>query len=164
MTHPARDDFRAVAGRFATGVTVVTSLDEVGDPHGLTANSFTSVSLDPPLVLVCVDRSSHSHDRILGSGFFAVNVLAAEDDGLAERFWRWDRDRRFEGLAWRTEETGAPVLDAALAWLDCRVVDRHGAGDHTIIIGRVEGCDQREGEPLLFWGGAFHRGAGRATE
>ena len=164
MSRPERDHFRAVAGRFATGVTVVTSRDGEGAPHGLTANAFTSVSLDPPLVLICLDRGSHSHDRILESGVFAVNVLGEEDEELAERFWRWDRERRFDGLARREEVTGAPVLDAALAWLDCRVVDRHPAGDHTIIIGRVEACDHRAGEPLLFWSGGFHLGTGRAAE
>ena len=155
MSHPSRDQLRAVAGRFATGVTIVTSVRPSGEPCGLTANSFTSVSLEPPLVLVCVDRRANSHDCIRAAGHFAVNVLGADQRDVAELFWVGDREQRFRSLKWEEHRTGSPVLEGALAWLDCRVVDQHRAGDHTIFIGEVEACAGREGDPLL-----FHEGLG----
>lgn len=159
MPAPTPDLFRTVAGQFATGVTVVTSVESDGAPCGLTANSFTSVSLDPPLVLVCVAQGSHSHDCILESGRFAVNILDADSHEIADRFWRMDRARRFEGLKWSPRQTGAPVLDNALGYLDCTVTEVHSAGDHTIILGQVAECDLREGEALVFQGGVYRKGS-----
>jgi len=158
MPAPTPDFLRHVAGQFATGVTVVTSNESDGTPCGLTANSFTSVSLDPPLVLICLAQDSNSYDCILESGRFAVNILGAESAEIADRFWRMDRERRFEGLKWYTRETGAPILEQALGFLDCTVTATHPAGDHTIILGQVAECDFREGEPLIFQGGVYRKG------
>ena len=149
--------FRQVMGHFATGVAVVTATRPGGGPCGLTANSVASVSLRPLLMLVCVDRRAHSHDAITGAGSFAVSVLAAGDEWLARRFSLGQREERFEGLSFRTEETGSPVLDDALAWLDCRVHDVHEGGDHSIVVGEVLACGAREGEPLVFFRGEYRR-------
>ena len=149
--------FRRVMGHFAAGVTVVTTLRADGAPAGLTVSAVCSVSLNPTLVLACVDRGSESHPAIRQSGVFAVNVLReGEGETLARRFGTSDGDK-FRGVGFHAEHTGAPVLDDALAWLDCRVRDAHEAGDHTIFVGEVEAADTREGVPLLYYRGGCGR-------
>ena len=147
--------FRRVLGHFSTGVTVITTRDEQLRPAGLTANAFASVSLEPPLVLVCIDRGSDTHDLIARSGVFAVNVLAREQKAIARRFADDDRELRFEGIDWRTQATGAPVFEHVLAWLDCAVHATVPAGDHTVYIGAVRAADAREGDPLMFFRGTY---------
>ncbi len=149
--------FRDAMSAFATGVTVVTALGEEGVPFGITANAVTSVSLHPPLVLVCIDRASSSHDPIVDAGAFALNVLGAGQEGLARRFSGDRHDRRFRDVEFSSRETGSPVLETALAWLDCRMWNTLGAGDHTVLFGEVADCGAEEGEPLLFFRGAFRR-------
>jgi flavin reductase (DIM6/NTAB) family NADH-FMN oxidoreductase RutF len=149
--------FRKVMGTFTTGVAVVTSRSPDGRPCGLTANSVASVSLEPVLVLVCVDRAAASHACIVDGGAFAVSVLGWGDEPIARRFAGNDRAARFDDLPYRTEVTGSPVLDDALAWLDCRVRDVHVAGDHSIVVGEVVACDATDGDPLVFFRGAFRR-------
>ena len=153
---PEQRHFRRVMGHFPTGVTIVTSRHDNGTPCGLTANAVASVSLDPLLVLVCVDRTSETQGSIARGGSFAVNVLAAEDEDLARRFAHGDRGERFEGLALSQGGSGSPILSRALAWLDCRVKVIHEAGDHSIVVGEVLSCDARDGEPLVFFNGEFH--------
>lgn len=150
-------EFRRVLGHFVTGVTVLTTRNAAGAPAGLTVNAFASVSLDPPLVLVCVDRSSNTHALIEAAGVFAVNVLPDEQERTSRRFAEEETDRKFDGIAWRDEVTGAPILDDALAWVDCRVHTRCEGGDHTVWIGQVVAGDAREGVPLLFYRGGYGR-------
>jgi flavin reductase (DIM6/NTAB) family NADH-FMN oxidoreductase RutF len=150
--------FRRVMGHFAAGVAVVTTLRPDGSPAGLTVSAVCSVSLEPTLILVCVDRASESHAAIAASGVFAVNVLQeGEGETLARRFGTSRGAEKFVGLAFRAERTGAPVLDASLAWLDCRLHQAHDAGDHTIFVGEVEAADTREGTPLLYYRGGYGR-------
>lgn len=144
-------------GHFATGVTVVTALNPSGQRCGLTANAVTSVSLHPLLILVCVDRTSASHECILEAGAFAVSVLGAEEEALARRFSEVEREERFEGLSLRKARTGSPILADALAWIDCRLWRAVEAGDHTIMVGEVVDCDAREGDPLVFFRGEYRR-------
>ena len=151
--------FREICGRFATGVTVVT-MRVADEPHGLTANAFSSVSLDPPLVLVCVDRAASVHDQMERAGAFAVNILSSVQRGLAEFFathGRGDGGDHMGGFPHRPGATGAPLLDGTLGWLDCRVWNRYDGGDHTIVVGEVVDVEltQTEGSPLLFFGGAY---------
>jgi len=153
------DDFRRVMGQFATGVTVVT-FPPADDPHGITVNAFASASLDPPLVLVCLDHDTRSYD-LLASGAaesFCVNVLAADQQALGEHFaGMTDLDRPFADT--RTEATGAPVFEDALAYVDCTVRDSVEAGDHTVYVGEAAAADVLDGDadPLTFfrgeWGG-----------
>jgi flavin reductase (DIM6/NTAB) family NADH-FMN oxidoreductase RutF len=147
--------FRKAMGTFPTGVTVVTARAGEDDPVGLTVNAFTSVSLDPPLVLVCIDRASGSHDRIVSAGAFAVNVLSSAQGALARRFASDPASERFTGVPWRSGPGGAPVLEGAVAWLACTLHAAHAAGDHTILVGRVEAVGAGEGEALAFYRGAF---------
>lgn len=151
-------EFRRVMGHFATGVTVVTTVTPEGAPCGLTANAFCSVSVNPLMVLVCVERGADSHDCIVSAGRFAVNVLAEEGgETLSRRFAGWDVEDKFRGVAFREERTGAPVLEDALAWLDCRVAEALAGGDHTIFLGEVVGADAREGTPLVYYRGGYGR-------
>jgi 3-hydroxy-9,10-secoandrosta-1,3,5(10)-triene-9,17-dione monooxygenase reductase component len=148
--------FRQVLGHFATGVTVVTGADD-GGPVGLAVNSFTSVSLDPPLVAFSVGRASTTWPRIRARGRFTVNILGADQEAVSRRFAARGTDR-FEGLGWHPSPGGGPVLDGALAWIDATVEAEHDAGDHVMVIGRVSALDVgREGAPLVFYRGGYGR-------
>jgi 3-hydroxy-9,10-secoandrosta-1,3,5(10)-triene-9,17-dione monooxygenase reductase component len=149
---PAR--FRTVLGHFATGVTIVTGGGE-GGPAGVSANSFTSVSLDPPLVLVCMAHSSGTWPRIRETGAFAVNFLGEDQEEIGRRFGARGPDR-FSGLGWDAGVTGSPVLAESLAFVDCRIEDEYEAGDHVIVVGRVVDLGViQEGRPLIFWRGGY---------
>jgi len=156
VTHD-QQHFRQVMGHFTTGVTVVTSRGPDARPCGLTANSVASVSLKPLLVLVCLDRDASSHGCIIDGGAFAISVLSSEDEELAWHFSKSHWRDRFEGVETREEVTGCPILTRALAWMDCRTTEVHEAGDHSIVVGEVVACDARDGDPLLFFRGSFHR-------
>jgi flavin reductase (DIM6/NTAB) family NADH-FMN oxidoreductase RutF len=150
-------EFRRIMGHFVTGVTVVASRTATGAPCGLTANAVTSVSLDPPLVLVCIDRGADSHDCIRESGFFSVNILDADQERYGRRFANWEADVKFAGIGYRSEVTGAPVFEDALAWVDCRIWATYPGGDHTIFVGEVVAGDAREGTPLVYYRSGFGR-------
>lgn len=151
-----KQEFRRVLGRFAAGVTVVTTVGDDGRPYGLTATAFTSVSLDPPMVLVCVDQRSDSHPHFHTAGVFTVNFLGVEDEHLSRHFAVSGGDK-FAEVAFRRGITGAPVLAGALAFIECRIVEIMAGGDHTIFLGQVEAADARDGDPLLYYGGAYRR-------
>jgi flavin reductase (DIM6/NTAB) family NADH-FMN oxidoreductase RutF len=148
-------ELRDTFARWATGVTIVTS--RAGERvHGMTVSAFTEVSLAPPLVLVCADQSSHTHALIAETGLFAVNVLGRGQEALSDRFAsKKDEDRRFEGLAYQTGRTGAPLLPDCIAHLDCRVVATHEAGDHVLYVGRVVEVRRGDGEPLLHYNRSY---------
>jgi len=151
-------EFRRVLGHFASGVTVVTARDPDSErPIGLTVSAFASLSLDPTLVLICVEQGADSHDYIARSRHFAVNMLDEHGELLARRFASDDADGRFEGVAHRVRATGAPVLDDALAWVDCTLHECYHGGDHTIYVGEVVAADARDGGPLLFYRGGYAR-------
>ncbi len=140
---------------FPTGVTVVTSLRE-GVPRGVTVSAFSSVSIEPPLVLICINREARSYLYISTSKIFCVNILAGDQRALAERFAGKLRDRQFEGVEHGVDSTGAPVLGGCVAHLDCEVAQEHHAGSHSIFIGRVVSCDSRTGSPLGYYNSDFH--------
>jgi len=144
-----RRRFREVIGRFATGVTVVTT----AGPAGLTTNAVASLSLEPVLLLACFDAGSRTLGAVRANGRFAVNVLAAGQDDIARRFATKEEDK-FVGVAHR-ERHGVPILDDALAWLACEVRALHPGGDHVIGVGEVVAMDDRPGDPLLFLGGRY---------
>ncbi len=150
-------EFRRVLGHFATGVTVLAAREGDGPPRGLTANAITSVSLEPPLVLVCVERTADTHDVIGAAGSFAISVLREDDEALARRFATYETDAKFDGVAYRADVTGAPILDEALAWIDCRVWNQYDGGDHTIFVGEVVGTGAADGSPLLYFRGGYGR-------
>jgi flavin reductase (DIM6/NTAB) family NADH-FMN oxidoreductase RutF len=151
-----RSELRRVMSHFATGVTVVTTHDGQGRCYGLTANAVCSVSLDPPLILVCVDKRAESHPAFELSQAFVVNILGEGQEELSRRF-AVSGGEKFVGLACRNGGTGAPILDGALAYVECRVVAAHDAGDHTIYIGEVESAETGDGHPLLFFRGSYRQ-------
>ena len=148
-------EFRTALRSFAAGVTVVTTRDREGRPSGLTASAFTSVSLDPPLVLVCVDHKATAHPDFRERGWFAVNVLRREQEALSRRFAVTGGDK-FQGVPYHEGQTGLPLLVGAMMTLECRIVEAHEAGDHTIFIGRVESASVVGGRPLVYFHGAYH--------
>jgi flavin reductase (DIM6/NTAB) family NADH-FMN oxidoreductase RutF len=155
------EDFRRACGRFTTGVTIASVVDREGTPHGLTVNSFTSVSLDPPLVLVALAHSASVMEAFRDARFFAVNVLSAAQRALSERFARKGHDR-FDGLDWHAGETGAPLLADTLAEIECAVRYRFTAGDHDLIVGEMVRTEVREGDPLLYFAGRYRKLSGSA--
>ena len=149
------DSFRSVLGRFASGITVVTTRDGEGRDMGLTVSAFCSVSLHPPLIQVCVERTASIYGALGEAERFGVNVLAAEQEALSRRFASIDSTRRFDGLGYERGESGVVLLDDALAHLECRRVAQHDAGDHTLFIGEVESATARDARPLLYYRGGY---------
>lgn len=146
--------FRSVLGRFASGVTVLTVRD--GDiDHGMTASAFCSLSLDPPLVLVCIDRSTRMHELLQGVEHFAVTLLAADQERISRRFAEPPDESRFDGVGFTRGATGAPLLNDALAHLECELAERYPGGDHTIVVGRVVGAAAADARPLLYYRGGY---------
>ena len=143
-------------GHFATGVTVVTVATD-GEPTGLSVNSFTSVSLDPPLVAFCVARASSTWPLIRAAGAFCVNILGEDQEDVCRVFAR-PGPKRFQGIGWQPAPSGAPILADVLAWVDCTVEAEHDAGDHLIVVGGVRDARVvREGRPLVFYRGGYGR-------
>lgn len=147
------DLFRSVLGRFATGVTVVTARDERGD-HGMTVSAFSSLSLEPPLILVCVAHDAAMAPVIGDASDFVVNILSDGQEAMSRRFSS-KLDDRFAGLGYSRGERGVIILDDVQAWMECRVVNRYVEGDHTIVIGAVERAHARDARPLLYYRGGY---------
>ena len=145
--------FRAVLGRWASGVTVITALDG-GEPVGMAASSFTSLSLDPPLVLFCAAHNASAWPRIQRTRSFCVNILSTDQE-LVSRQMAGKGDR-FADISWRAEVTGSPIIDGVLGWIDCRIDAQHEGGDHMIVVGRVEAMGFTEGSPLMYYRGGYH--------
>ena len=157
------DDFRCAMSHFATGVTIITAWDADHRPTGLTASSFTSVSLHPPLILVCVSQKAQSYPAIKAAGRFAVNILCTGQEAVSRRFATAPSasgEEKFAGLEYRPGAGGLPVLDDALAALECTVVHAYPGGDHTIFVAQVDAADCRDQaglEPLLYFRGKYSR-------
>ena len=149
-----KNELRRVMGHFATGVTVITSIRSSGEMHGLTANAFTSVSLIPPLLLVCIDKKAESYPCFDESKIFTVNVLSSDQEALSRRF-AVTGGEKFEGVSYKIGANGAPILDGVLAFLECKVTQKIDGGDHTIYIGEIEQAETKEGKPLLFFRGGY---------
>jgi flavin reductase (DIM6/NTAB) family NADH-FMN oxidoreductase RutF len=148
------DEFRSVLGRFASGVAVLTARDAGGLDHGMTVSALCSVSLVPPLVLVCIDRSADMHNLLRNATHFGVSILEEGQEALSRRFAELPSNR-FDGVGYSRGETGVILLDDALAHLECKRIDRHDAGDHTIYIGEVERAEAIPGRPLLYYRGGY---------
>ena len=164
-------DFKQALGRFASGVTVVTVRGEDGTDHGMTASAFSSVSLDPPLILVCIKNGNHTYELVEAAGSFAVNILAREQEALSNRFaggivgadgqwtpWPEDRDKFADLGIQRAETSGAALLDGAIAQLDCSLEAIQPGGDHGIFVGRIHGiryADADASAPLIYCRGRY---------
>ncbi|MET9490724.1 flavin reductase family protein [Nocardia sp. NPDC006630] len=153
---------RTVLAQWATGVVVVTTLAEDGGRHGMTASSFTSVALEPPLVSVCVASAGATCRMIRRSGVFAVNVLGSDHEEVGSRFAGPGLDDRFTAGRWDTATTGAAVLADAVAWVDCAVAACYPAGDHTIVLGMVQdAATPRPAAPLIYHDRTYYEGIAR---
>jgi flavin reductase (DIM6/NTAB) family NADH-FMN oxidoreductase RutF len=148
--------FRELCGRFATGVVVITATGPDGAPAGMTANSFTSVSLDPPLVSINVDHQADFHAIVADAAHFTINVLSADQESLSRRFAGPAGADRFEGIGYRITDAGRILLTGAVATIECETFQRIAAGDHTIVIGRVASGEANAGRPLLYFRGGYH--------
>ena len=157
------DDFRRAMSHFASGVTIITAWDADHRPTGLTASSFTSVSLHPPLILVCVSQKAQSYPAIRAAGRFAVNILCTGQEAVSRRFATaptGSGEEKFAGLEYRPGAAGLPILDEALAALECSVVHAYPGGDHMIFVAQVESgewSDDSGKEPLLYFRGKYSR-------
>ncbi len=148
--------YRQVLGHFATGVTVVTALAD-GEPLGLSVNSFTSVSLEPPLVAVCIATLSSTWPRVREAGAFCVNILSEDQEAVC-RVFAARGPKRFSGIGYEPARSGAPILAGVLAWIDCTIEAEYPGGDHLIVLGRVRDLGvAREHRPLVFYRGGYGR-------
>jgi flavin reductase (DIM6/NTAB) family NADH-FMN oxidoreductase RutF len=146
---------REVMGSYPTGVTIVAARDDGGLPFGLTINSFTSVSLEPPLVLICLGHASRCHDRLVSGGHFSVNLLAQDQSATASRFASEPSDGRFESVEWSKGPSGTPLLEGSIACLECSIQEVLSGGDHSIILGRVTHATMSDRPALMFHRGRF---------
>jgi flavin reductase (DIM6/NTAB) family NADH-FMN oxidoreductase RutF len=162
-THAAREEighldslaFRRVAGTFASGVTAITTMVR-GRPHGCAANAVSSLSLEPPLMLICLAHTSKTHSQLREAGVFAINILddSSESRALCRSFALRSEDR-FIDVDYRVGTIGVPILNLAMSWMECKLVDAYDAGDHTIFIGRVLAAEDSERKPLVYFRGKF---------
>lgn len=152
-----RDAFRSVLGRFASGITVVTTCTDDGRDHGMTVSAFCSVSLTPPLVLICVAQNADMYRVLQTTAHFTVNILASHQEALSRRFADLDAEQRFEGVGFRRGKFGAPVLHDVVAYVECRVTERRDVGDHGLVIGEVQHAAARDDGPLLYYRGGYAR-------
>ncbi len=147
-------EFRRALGHFAAGVTVVTAKDPTHKLGGITVTAFSSLSLEPPLVLICIDKRARMHDRLPVGGYFAVNMLA-DDQELVSREFASSKGDPFLSIGHHEGATGAPLIDGTIAAVECKIVDHLAGGDHTIVVGEVEATHIREGKPLVHFRGGY---------
>lgn len=148
--------FRSAMGCFAAGVTVVTTVGRDGAPYGLTATAFTSVSMNPPLALVCIGKESGSYSHFAGCSAFAVNFLSVDQVPVSQRFAS-SGGEKFAELDWRPGRLRVPLLGGTIGYAECELVATHDGGDHTIFIGRIEAAEANGGDPLTYFRGAYRR-------
>jgi flavin reductase ActVB len=148
------DEFRAVLGRFPSGVTVVTTSGQDGSNQGMTVSAFCSVSLEPPLVLICIEKTASVHPALIASSGFVVNILSTDQEQIARRFSIIDIDR-FEGVGYSKSASGFAILDDVLGIIECSTFALHETGDHTIIVGKVDSATARTGTPHLYYRGGY---------
>lgn len=149
-------ELRRVMGHFATGVTVITTVDKSGVPNGLTANAFMSLSLNPPLVLISVDKGATCYSCFELQNGFTVNFLSEDQEEISRRFATKGADK-FAGLSWHPGSNGAAVIDGALGFVECKITQCHDGGDHSIIVGEIVNAGASGERPLLFFRGKYQR-------
>ena len=150
----SKDEFRAALGHFAASVAVLTTKTTEGRHAGITVTAFTSLSLDPPLVLVCIDKRAKLHSQLQVGRAFAVNFLAADQETLSRRFAS-SHGEQFDGVGFQEGSLGVPLLNDVLTAIECQTVDLHDGGDHTIVVGQVESTHLGHGKPLVYFRGGY---------
>ena len=149
-----KNELRRVMGHFATGVTVITTISKAGEPYGLTANAFSSLSLEPPLLLVCVDKKAESYPYFEESKVFTVNILSDSQEALSRRFAVSGGDK-FQNVAYHTGANGAPIIDGNIGYIECKLYAAYDGGDHTIYLGEIQQAETRDAKPLVFFRGGY---------
>jgi flavin reductase (DIM6/NTAB) family NADH-FMN oxidoreductase RutF len=149
-----KNQLRQVMGHFATGVTIITTVNKEGQLHGLTANAFTSVSLEPPLLLISVDKKAESWPAFEESKVFTVNILGDDQEALSRKF-AVSGGNKFDGVAYRRGANGAAILEGALAFIECTLYAAYEGGDHSLYLGEIQEAAVREGKPLVFFRGGY---------
>jgi flavin reductase (DIM6/NTAB) family NADH-FMN oxidoreductase RutF len=149
-----KNQLRQVMGHFATGVTIITTVNKEGQLQGLTANAFTSVSLEPPLLLISVDKKAESWPAFEESKVFTVNILGDDQEALSRKF-AVSGGNKFEGVAYRRGANGAAILEGALAFIECTLYAAYEGGDHSLYLGEIQEAAVREGKPLVFFRGGY---------
>ena len=149
-----KDEFRAALGNFASGVTVVTTKDANDNLHGLTVSAFSSVSMNPPLILICIQKSTPSHYAFEESKVFVVNILSDSQKEISNQF-AFKHEDKFAGINYNLSENGLPVLEDCLVNLECSLKHSYDGGDHTIFVGHIENAIINEGNPLVYWKGDY---------
>ena len=149
-------ELRRVMGCFATGVTVITTRDQSGQPYGLTANAVTSLSLEPPLLLICVDRKAETFPHFFDSKIFVLNILGEDQEEISRRFAKTGGDK-FAGVPHRVGHLDTPVLKGTLGHVECRIIETLEGGDHVIHVGEVQHAEAHDGRPLIFYRGKYRR-------
>jgi len=152
----SKDEFRQALGRFASGVTVVTAKDADGKLHGITVSAFCSVSLEPPLILICIDKNTGSHHALAQTDSFVVNILREDQQYISDRFASFLHSK-FETVNYHPGIDGLPILEDALANLECRLVNSHEGGDHTIFVGEIQKATVNDGNPLVYFHGNYRK-------
>lgn len=153
----SKEEFRAALGRFASGITIITTFDEkLNRPLGITVSAFSSLSLNPPLVVICIDKDAYLHDYIKAFGAFAVNILAEGQDKLSNLFASREIDK-FKNISYSMSEMKLPLLDDVLVNMECNIVSDYEGGDHTIFVGEIMSVKTTDANPLLY----FHGGYGK---
>jgi flavin reductase (DIM6/NTAB) family NADH-FMN oxidoreductase RutF len=152
----SKDEFRQAMSRFISGVTVVTNKGEDNAIRGITVSAFSSLSLDPPLVIICIGRNSSLHEHLKEGSYFAVNILCSHQEYLSRKFASKDEDR-YEGVRYVEGDTGSPLLEDALAHIECRILQAYPGGDHTIIVGEVLATGVTDDNPLAYFRGSYVR-------
>lgn len=147
------DEYRQALRKFASGITVVT-VTETDGFHGMTASSFAAVSLIPPQILVCLEKTTRTRGLVLDARAFAVNLLGDHQENVARSF-SLPGSKPFSELKYKIGQTGAPLLEGAIAWIECTIAQVHDAGDHDVVIGEVISCERRDGFPLVYFDGAY---------
>jgi flavin reductase (DIM6/NTAB) family NADH-FMN oxidoreductase RutF len=148
------DEFRSLLGRFPSGVTVVTTKAADGSDQGMTVSAFCSLSLEPPLILICIEKTASVYDALTGTPAFIVNILSAKQEQVARRFSTVDIDR-FEGIGFSRSRNGIAILDDVIGVIECSRFSLHDGGDHTIVVGEVEAGRAEIGAPLLYYRGGY---------
>jgi flavin reductase (DIM6/NTAB) family NADH-FMN oxidoreductase RutF len=151
-----KEEFRHALGRFASGVTVVTTKDKTGRLHGITVSAFCSVSLEPPLILICIEKSAGSHYALEESDSFVVNILSEDQQHHSDQFASRLADK-FDGIEFLETAAGVPILKDALVNLECRLVNSHDNGDHTIFVGEISKSHVADGNPLIYFHGKYRK-------
>jgi len=149
-----KNELRRIMGHFATGVTVITTISQDGTPYGLTANALTSVSLEPPLLLISVDKKAESYPHFEQSKVFTINTLREDQEGVSRRF-AVSGGNKSEAVAYRRGANEVPILEETLAHIECRLYATYDGGDHTLYLGEIVEAETREGRPLLFYRGGY---------